>query len=233
MSPRPRRDFIIIAVFAALVLTAIVIGVRNDWLSLKSLWSVMSRLHEARGTGLMYALLLVAVAAVGLPTTPLLLIGGVLFGVVKGILLSWVAMVIGAILGYFLARRIGKNSLRRVIERMAGHEVRFSGKRAIRTLMRLRLAPITPYGAVNFAAGLAGMPFRDYVIGTAIGSLPGIAVMTYFASRVLSGGMAPASAIAHTLVVASLLWALSYAPRLWDRLFNGRSERNGLNPRKL
>ena len=218
LADRTRRDVIIIAAFTAVVVSAIVIGVRADWLSLGHLWSLVLRLREARGTGAIYAVLFIGVAAAGLPITPFILIGGVLFGLWMGTLISWGSAVVGAAAGYYLARRVGGNSLRRVIERFAGHDVRFTGKGAQSALFRLRLMPLTPFGALNFAAGLGGMPFGNFLIATAFGILPSVAIMTYFASAVLAGGQtARTAAIVRTIVAALAFWALSYAPRLWDR----------------
>ena len=41
-------------------------------------------------------------------------------------------------------------------------------------IFAIRLMPIIPYGIVNFAAGLTSMRFRDYFLGTTVGTLPGI-----------------------------------------------------------
>ena len=216
----------IIGGFAAVVVAAVIVGIRYDWLSLQSLRNVVIRLRDARGTVFVYALLLTGVAAVGLPTTPLLLVGGVLFGLLRGTLISWLAMVAGAAIGYFLAHRVGKKALRRVIERMAGRNVDFSGEQARRTLLRLRLVPFTPYGALTFAAGLAGMRFRDFLTATALGVIPGVAILTYFSSQVLGGAKTATGAIMHTVIAAVVISALSFAPNLWDRLVGRRSERN-------
>jgi uncharacterized membrane protein YdjX (TVP38/TMEM64 family) len=64
------------------------------------------------------------------------------------------------------------------------------------------------------------MPFRNYLIATAIGIIPSIVIFTYFATKVLTGGKAARNtAIMHTLIAAGVLWALTYAPALWDRMF--------------
>ena len=204
--------------FAAIAIAAVAIGASNDWLNMTTLWEVLVRIRDAHGTVVIFTLLFIAVAAVGLPITPLVLIGGVLFGVWRGMLLSWAAALVGGVAGYYLARLVGKNAFRRLIERAAGKNVQFSGKRARRTLLRLRLIPITPYGGLNFAAGLAGMPLKDFLIATAIGIIPGIAIFTYFASQVITGGKAARHmAIVQTVIAAAVLWALTYAPAIWDR----------------
>lgn len=188
-------------------------------MTLQQLVDLVARVRDARGTLFIFLVLFIVVAAVGLPITPMILMGGALFGIWRGGLLNWGAATVGAIGGYYLARLFGRNALRHLVERMMHRSVKFSGPRARRTLLQLRLIPVTPYGGLNFAAGLAGMPLVDFVIATAFGTLPSIAVFTYFASQVLGGGAkARHDAIIHTVIAAAVLLLLSFAPMLWDRL---------------
>jgi uncharacterized membrane protein YdjX (TVP38/TMEM64 family) len=41
-------------------------------------------------------------------------------------------------------------------------------------MFAIRLIPVMPYGIVNFAAGLTSIRFRDYLIGTMLGTVPGV-----------------------------------------------------------
>ncbi len=41
-------------------------------------------------------------------------------------------------------------------------------------MFAIRLLPIIPYGLVNFSAGLTSIRYRDYLIGTVCGTVPGI-----------------------------------------------------------
>ena len=41
-------------------------------------------------------------------------------------------------------------------------------------MFAIRLLTISPYGLVNFAAGLTSIHFRDYLLGTVLGTVPGI-----------------------------------------------------------
>ena len=191
----------------------------SDLLTVAKLQGLMQRIRDARGTVFIFTLLFIAVAAVGLPITPMILMGGALFGVWRGVALNWVSAVTGAFLCYHLSRALGKNAFRRIIESMAQRSVNFSGPKARRTLLRLRLIPMSPFGALNFAAGLGEMRIRDFLIATSIGILPSLAVYTYFASRVLGGGTkARNEALVHTAIAAGILLVISFAPTVWDKL---------------
>jgi uncharacterized membrane protein YdjX (TVP38/TMEM64 family) len=41
-------------------------------------------------------------------------------------------------------------------------------------LFAVRLLPVIPYGIVNYSAGLTSVRFRDYLIGTSLGTVPGL-----------------------------------------------------------
>ncbi|MBO9999779.1 MAG: TVP38/TMEM64 family protein [Cyanobacteria bacterium SID2] len=109
-----------------------------------------------------------------LPSTPLNLSGGAIFGAWWGTLWTSVGAVIAAIAAFAFTRTVGRNW---VAQRMAGRwqamdaEIRHGGTFY---MFAIRLLPIIPYGLVNFTAGLTGIRFRDYLLGTASGTIPGV-----------------------------------------------------------
>lgn len=109
-----------------------------------------------------------------LPSTPLNLTGGALFGIWWGTFWTTVAAMIAAIAAFTFTRTIGQEA---IAKKFAGRweaidgEIRQGG---LFYMFSIRLLPIIPYGLVNFAAGLTSIRWRDYVIGTFLGTLPGV-----------------------------------------------------------
>lgn len=109
-----------------------------------------------------------------LPSTPLNLTGGAIFGVGWGTLWTTIAAIIAAIVAFAFTRTIGRDI---VAKKFAGRweaidaEIRLGG---LFYMFSIRLLPIIPYGLVNFAAGLTSIRWRDYVIGTLLGTIPGV-----------------------------------------------------------
>jgi uncharacterized membrane protein YdjX (TVP38/TMEM64 family) len=218
LSASKKRDWVTISIFGVIVVALIIVGATTDLLSLDKLGRLISRIRDSKFTLAIFVLLSIGVAAVGLPVTPMQLMGGALFGIARGIALNWGTAVVGGIVGFYLARVFGKNALKRLVERMAHRNVKFSGPKARMRLFRLRLIPLTPFGAINFAAGLAGMKLWDFTLATAMGIIPSVAIITYFASQVLGGGAkARHAAIVDTIIAAGVLLVLSYGPTLWDK----------------
>jgi uncharacterized membrane protein YdjX (TVP38/TMEM64 family) len=109
-----------------------------------------------------------------LPSTPLNLSGGAIFGSVWGTVWTSIAAVLAAVLSFGFSRTIG----RKVVEqKLAGkwqsldREMEQGG---FFYMFAIRLLPLIPYGMVNFAAGLTSIKFRDYFFGTLLGTVPGI-----------------------------------------------------------
>lgn len=123
---------------------------------------------------IIYILLYTVATWLILPSTPLNLTGGAIFGIWWGTLWTTVAALLGAIASFGFTRTIGRELITR---KLAGRwdavdaEIRQGG---LFYMFAIRLLPIIPYGIVNFAAGLTSIKFKDYFIGTLLGTLPGV-----------------------------------------------------------
>ena len=109
-----------------------------------------------------------------LPSTPLNLTGGAIFGAVWGTVWTSIAAILAAVLAFGFSRTIGRSF---VAQKLVGkwesidREMQQGG---FFYMFAIRLLPLIPYGIVNFAAGLTSIKFRDYFLGTLIGTVPGI-----------------------------------------------------------
>lgn len=109
-----------------------------------------------------------------LPSTPLNLSGGAIFGPWWGTLWTSIAAVVAAIVAFAFTRTVGRDVVAR---KFAGRweamdaEMRQGG---LFYMFAIRLLPLIPYGLVNFAAGLTSIRFKDYLVGTVLGTVPGI-----------------------------------------------------------
>lgn len=122
---------------------------------------------------LLFLLLYLVLTVLFFPAGVLTAAGGALFGVVAGSLLSVIGATAGATAAFFIGRRLGRGTL----ERAAGRRVRavdaWLGRRGFTAVLYLRLIPLVPFNALNYASGVTGVSARDYVFGTALGIIPG------------------------------------------------------------
>jgi uncharacterized membrane protein YdjX (TVP38/TMEM64 family) len=102
---------------------------------------------------------------------------GYLFGMVTGGVLAFAANLAGSVLAFYVARTFAREWVKEKID----HSPRFSGfdaavsRRGLYTVMFARLA-LLPNNLINYACGVTGMGLRDFIIGTAIGVVPILAV---------------------------------------------------------
>uniref|UniRef100_B8HV84 TVP38/TMEM64 family membrane protein n=1 Tax=Cyanothece sp. (strain PCC 7425 / ATCC 29141) TaxID=395961 RepID=B8HV84_CYAP4 len=121
-----------------------------------------------------YIVIYVVATVLILPSTPLNLVGGAIFGPWLGTFWTSIAAVVAAVIAFMFTRTIGRSI---VSKRIAGRwqaidaEIQTGG---LLYIIAIRLQPIIPYGLVNFIAGLTSIRFKDFFIGTALGTVPGI-----------------------------------------------------------
>lgn len=133
---------------------------------------------------LAYAALYIAVVALSLPgALALTLAGGLLFGWAIGGPVTVVAATIGATIIFLVA----KTSLGETLAARAGPAINKLREgfqeNALSYLLFLRLVPAFPFFVVNLAPALLGVPLRTYIIGTALGIIPGTMAFSFAASQ--------------------------------------------------
>ena len=216
------RALVLIGLIAGAVLAAGHLGL----LELRDPQRLTTAIRSARGIraiGPIFVAVYAIVAAFGLPVTPFTLAGGAIFGVWLGSFLNWCGALIGASGSFVLASVLGRDAAVRLLGTRAGAIQAALDRGGLAVMFRLRLLPLVPFNVLSFAAALAGVPFRAYVLGTALGIVPGTVVYTYFADSLI-GGAQGASMVALIRVAAAavLLLALSFAPSLVRRLRRDR-----------
>lgn len=109
-----------------------------------------------------------------LPSTPLNLSGGAIFGIWWGTLWTTIAAVTAAVVAFYYSRTIGRDWIAEKLQgRIAALDAEMQ-QGGLFYMFAIRLLPIIPYGMVNFAAGLTSISFQDYFMGTILGTIPGI-----------------------------------------------------------
>lgn len=188
-------------------------------------------LAQVEENGLLAGLLLFAayvlVTALSLPLGSLLtVVAGFLFGTVAGSL--WV--IAGATLGSIAIFLAARSALHDSLAARAGPWLKRmeAGFRedALSYLLVLRLLPVFPFWLVNLVPALLGVPLGTYVLGTALGIVPGTVVFASLGSglgMILDRGETPdfglllEPGILLPLLGLSVLALLPVAYKRWKR----------------
>ncbi len=109
------------------------------------------------------------------------LAAGAVFGFFWGLVASVGAMVAGAVVAFELSRTV----LRRYVERVAKKSGAYQSINAAvrkdgwKVVALMRLSPLMPSGLKSYFLGLTRIRRGEYLLGTAAGMLPGIALKAY------------------------------------------------------
>jgi len=117
--------------------------------------------------------------------TILTLGAGAIYGPLWGVLLVVPASLTGASLSFLAARRLGRRGLHRWLARHREMNAldQAVARNGFRVILLLRLDPIfLPFAPLNYALGLTGVGFRDYLLASGLGMFPASVVYVYFGS---------------------------------------------------
>lgn len=154
------------------------------------------------------------------PATALSLAAGVIWGWFIGGLWVLCASSIASAIPFFIGRS-GGGWLAAKIPAQAQELYRKLQNEGFTTLLLLRLVPIVPYTVLNYAAGLASLKTRDYLLATFLGTIPGIFIFTYLADSIAAGAIGGGEAAVRIVTAGVLLAALV----LMSRFLAGRVRR--------
>jgi len=185
------------------------------------------------GFGLLAPLAHVVVYAVGstalVPATVFTLMGAVIFGKFLGGFYNLVGATGGAALSFLLARFLGRGFAARLATgRLRDLEARV-GDHGFVLICYLRLAYI-PFAPLNYAAGLTRIRFLDYIVGSALGMLPGMFIITAFVDELTNLG-SPADLLTRRFLLPLLLFGLSlFLPLMVKRVLPAKSSTSSSRP---
>jgi phosphatidylserine/phosphatidylglycerophosphate/cardiolipin synthase-like enzyme/uncharacterized membrane protein YdjX (TVP38/TMEM64 family) len=112
------------------------------------------------------------------PLTILILGTAAALGPLAGFLVAAIGALLSAITTYFIGTAIGRDTLRSVLGPRLSRLLNQIRRSGILAVASLRLVPVAPFTVVNLVAGASDIRFRDFLVGTIIGLLPGLIALT-------------------------------------------------------
>ena len=122
-----------------------------------------------------------ALTIIGIPGTILTIVGGCLFGLWRGTLISIISATLGALFAFLAARYLLQNLAQQKFERNKQLN-KFQTAvldRPFSFVLTTRLIPISPFNLVNYLFGLTAIDWTDYTIATFVGVIPGCFAYTW------------------------------------------------------
>jgi uncharacterized membrane protein YdjX (TVP38/TMEM64 family) len=183
MSNRIRLAIIaVVAIFVCIIFVlfpqfkaALVAGL--EWIDSLGMWGAP-----------LFVLIYIVACLLFLPGSLLTVGAGMIFGLVVGTTTVSIGSTLGAGAAFLLARTV----LREWIKKILASKPRFRaldeavGQEGFKVVLLTRLSPLLPFNLLNFAYGITAVSFRDYIIASWIGMLPGAVLYVYIGTAARS-----------------------------------------------
>lgn len=207
--------------FIALLSAAIAIILVSIYTPLKTVFNPLlfkGFIQQYEGyVAILFIAIYTLLTVVGIPGTILTIVGGCLFGIWHGTIISTISATLGALCAFWAARYLFRNSAQRRFgnsKRLVGFQTAIL-KQPFGFVLTTRLIPISPFNLVNYLFGLTTIDWWDYALATFIGVIPGCFVYTWIGK---SGEIAMAGGDRLSFFLAlTLLALLSIVPLIYRR----------------
>ena len=163
-------------------------------------------------------IIFVLASVVSVPILALIGATVVTLGPALGFILSAVGTMLAASATFGIGRMIGRKPLHRWLGQKLDKLEQRVAKRGVIAIALIRKVPVAPFTLVNMLIGALGIRYRDFILGTALGMLPGIAAFAFVSQTAIDAWREPtpqnltliAGAIVVWLsVVFGIQWALN------------------------
>jgi len=177
------RALLFAILLAVLVLAAIFLPVEQLMTAIQA-WVVS---HPSSAVFVVTACIMLGILLF-LPLSLMFMLSGLLFGLFRGFLVAWAALLLAAAAAYW----IGRTFARAWLERKIQHNALFTSidravqRRGFLVVLLTRLVMVIPYPLLNYSLGLTRVSLRDAVLATALGSMPPVFLFVYLGTTVSS-----------------------------------------------
>lgn len=147
-----------------------------------------------------------------LPISPFTIAGGFMFGMWWGLLWAMVGSTGSAVLIFLLSRYMLHDLVTGSLKGRYPSVDKMLEGRGWSFMLFLRMVPLLPFDLVSAFAGASDLKFRDFLIGTTLGEIPGAVVLVMLGTSLDNVG-SPYFFLA--LALAALVFAGSELVRRW------------------
>lgn len=175
MEKSDKKDAIKFFVFMFLVIISLILIIKN-WNLIRNL-RVERIVNFIRSKGPFAAIIFLGIYAlkpfiIVMPSNVVAIVGGIIFGPIKGFLISMVGFFVSGTIAFYLARFLGKEFVQKLIGNKfmkLDDNMRNNG---FKILFFLRLPPILPYDPLSYACGFTNISFFAFIMASLLGVVP-------------------------------------------------------------
>lgn len=153
--------------------------------------------------------LIVAIVVGPIPSTPVTVAAGAVWGPLPAALYGVIGLCLGSIAAYLIGRTLGRSA----VQALMGKSIYFSKHRGEVYLGWIvfvtHLLPVMPYDLVSYGAGISGLSFPIFAVANVLGLIPNTLLLTHMGSALTIGlPVALALAIVFLVLLVVLPWGV-------------------------
>lgn len=151
------------------------------------------------------------------PDAVLAIAAGLVFGILPGALYTMIGAASGGTLAFLITRNIGHEAVLKKLESHSkiSHMIEEKG---FFIVLIMRLIPLIPFDVISYAAGATNIKYKDYMLATLLGIIPGVTILV-----TMGDGLASPDQPKLYMAICAFIILLVVAKRGHKKLF---SEKN-------
>lgn len=134
---------------------------------------------------IVYIVMFAIVPLTFFPDSILAISSGLIFGFYKGYIYTTIGALLGGSIAFFLARYIGYDLLKKISNDKLSKIEKLINANGFYIIFLLRLIPLFPFDIISYGAGLTSVDYKQFLLATFLGTIPGIAVFTNIGASAL------------------------------------------------
>lgn len=181
------RIFIKAALIVIILSVILIFSIAFD---LKEIFKIDYIENWLTGFGYLAPLIYMAVMAMAIvifpiPSVPLDIAAGMIFGPLLGTVYSVIGATIGALLSFAISRYLGRELVEKIFRSHIHLCPNCSDRLLFKVILISRLIPIISFDIISYGAGLTKMSLRSFGTATFFGMIPLTFIYTYYGSIIV------------------------------------------------
>jgi uncharacterized membrane protein YdjX (TVP38/TMEM64 family) len=202
-----KRSSVLLLIVAGAVVVLVGAVLAFEWSGDFSTAGLEDTIRSLGAWGVLASIALMIVHSfVPFPAEFVALANGMVYGPLWGTVITWVGAMLGASIAFWLARRLGRPFVERMVSRNDWRVLDdWAAVNGWQVVLISRFIPVIAFNLINYAAGLTGLSWWRFIWTTGVGILPLTTLMVVMGDNVESLGWESWLAL---LIGGAVLWLL-------------------------
>gem|GEM_PF-66012 len=122
------------------------------------------------------------------PDSILAISSGLIFGLVNGYIYTAIGALIGGTISFYISRKLGRNVVKKLTKEKLDKVENMINERGFFIVLMLRLIPLFPFDVISYGSGLTSIRYKDFILATFFGTIPGIFVFVNIGAQSVNIG---------------------------------------------